>query len=318
MMWPIKRLVEAVTRSSIRRLVTEAYAHPNGQDHRRIQRAARAWYGLDRCGRLRRLAGRWFVNFVFQVQQEPLLCDQGGKLPASPIGFDGLMIECSAADANSSVVYLYGFSDNLTSFAIYQRHARAGSVAVDVGANLGLHALVLSRCVGIKGRVFAYEPLVPIYQRLTANLGMNNAVNVVTKPYGLGEQTGTIRFDDHAGDFNIGKGRVDPEGSAMIQIRSLDDDLRGLDTPVSLIKIDVEGFELAVLKGAQETLRRHTPVILMEYNPTAYKLADIAACLPYPVRYARVPLTYWDTLVPVDSDAVSDRADLLITPAPRV
>jgi len=315
MMRLFKRLAETATKSSVRRLVAEAYAHPNGSSHRRIQRAARAWYGLDRCGPLRRLAGGWLVDFVFQAQQERPLRDRGGGLNPSPIGFDRLMIQCNAADANSSVVYLYGFSDNLTSFALYQHHVAPGSVAVDVGANLGLHALVLSRCVGAGGRVFAYEPLAPVYQRLTANLVLNGSDNVVTKPYGLGERTGTLRFNDRAGDFNIGKGRVDPGGSAMIPIRALDDDLRGLETPVSLIKIDVEGFEVAVLKGAQETLRRHRPVILMEYNPGAYRLADVTACLPYPVRYAKVPVTCWDTLAPVEPDSTRDRFDLLITPA---
>lgn len=81
------------------------------------------------------------------------------------------------------------------------------------------------------------------------------------------------------------------------------------------IKPSVEGYELAVLKGALETLRRHRPVILMEYNPGAYRLADVAACLPYPARYAKVPTTYWDTLIPIELDAVRDRVDLLITPA---
>lgn len=313
-----KRLLEAVSAPFVRRLVTDAYAHPNGPSHRRIQRAARSWYGLDRCGPLGRIAGRWFIDFVFQAQQERSLRERVGVLAApSPIGFDGLLIECSAADANSSVVYLYGFSDNVTSFALYRRYATTGTVAIDIGANLGLHALVLSRCVGDKGRVFAYEPLAPIYRRLTANVGLNHTVNVVTRPYGLGDRTGTLRFDDHIGEFNIGKGRVDPEGNTTIELRVLDEELRGVDVPVSLIKIDVEGFELAVLKGAQETLRRHRPVILMEFNPGAYRMSDIASCLPYPVRYETVPATAWDSLTPVEPDAVRDRVDLLITPASR-
>jgi hypothetical protein len=209
----VKRLLEAATAPFVRRLVTNAYAHPNGPGHRRIQRAARSWYGLDRCGPLGRIASRWLIDFVFQVQQERSLRERVGVLSApSPIGFDGLMIECSAADANSSVVYLYGFSDNVTSFALYRRYATTGTVAIDIGANLGLHALVLSRCVGGNGHVFAYEPLAPIYQRLTANVGLNHAFNVVTRPYGLGDRSGTMRFNVHAGEFNIGKGRVARKG----------------------------------------------------------------------------------------------------------
>jgi FkbM family methyltransferase len=231
------------------------------------------------------------------------------------LGFDGLKIQCQSGDANSSVVYLYGFSDNVASFTLYQRYARPGSVAVDIGANLGIHALVLSRCVGAEGRVFAYEPIASVYQRLTANLALNGAVNVAAKPYGLGDRPGTVRFDDHVGEFNIGKGRVDPRGPATIEVRTLDNEMRELNAPISLIKIDVEGFELAVLKGARETLQRHRPAILFEYNPEAYRLADIAACLPYPVRYAQAPVTCRDALAPVEPDEVRGRCDLLITPA---
>ena len=311
----LKRLAEAVTKRSVRRLLTDAYANPGGSGHRRIQRAARAWYGIDRCGPFHRLAGRWLVDFVFQVQQEPSIRDQERPFPLSPIGFDGLMIECRAGDANSSVVYLYGFSDNLTSFVLYQRYAKPGSIAVDVGANLGIHTLVLSRCVDRNGRVYAYEPLESIYRRLTANLAVNSAVNVVAKPYGLGEKTETIPFNDYAGAFNIGKGRFDPGGDGTMQVRTLDDELRGVDAPVSVIKIDVEGYELSVLKGAAETLRRHRPVLLIEYNPDAYRLAEFSACLPYPVWYASVPVTCWGVLEPVEPESVRHRVDLLITPA---
>ena len=311
----LKRLAETVTKRSVRRLLKDAYANPGGSGHRRIQRAARAWYGIDRCGPFRRLTGRWLIDFLFQVQQERPARDRECALPPSPIKFDDLKIECSAEDANSSVVYLYGFSDNLTSFALYQRYAKPGSIAVDVGANLGIHTLVLSRCVDRNGRVYAYEPLESIYRRFTANLALNSAGNVVARPYGLGEKTETIPFDYYAGAFNIGKGRFDPGGDGTIQVRSLDDELRGVDAPVSVIKIDVEGYELSVLKGASETLRRHRPVLLIEYNPDAYRLAEVSACLPYPVRYATVPATCWDVLAPMEPDSVRHRADLLITPA---
>jgi len=311
----IKRVVEAVAKPFVRRLVLHAYAHPNGPAHRRIQRAARAWYGLDRCGALHRTAARWLIDFVFQIQQEQFARGLGAPLAPSSIGFDDLKIQCHSGDANSSVVYLYGFSDNLTSFALYRRHIAPGSVAIDVGANLGIHTLVLSRCVGAAGRVIAYEPRAPIHQRLQANLALNHADNVVTKPCGLGERTETVRFDDHAGEFNIGKGRVAPQGGSTIDVRTLDEELRDLRGPVSLIKIDVEGAELAVLKGARETLQRHQPALLIEYNPGAYRLTDITACLPYPVRYELVPVTNWESVAPVMPGAVRERTDLLITPA---
>ena len=153
-----RRIIERVTRRYFRRLVSDAYHHPDLASHERIRKAARLWYGRIRGTRFERRWSELFIELVYHAQhalfRDGLDCDLG----ASPIGFEDLLLNCRSSDANSSVVYLFGFSDNLTYFSLYRRFVQPGSVAIDVGANLGMHSLVLSRLVGNRGAVIAYEP----------------------------------------------------------------------------------------------------------------------------------------------------------------
>ena len=81
-------------------------------------------------------------------------------------------------------------------------------------------------------------------------------------------------FDANPADFNVGKGRVTPQGDITVPIGTIDDRLGGLTQPVSVVKIDTEGHELEVLKGAGDLLNKHRPAMLMELNPEFYSLAE--------------------------------------------
>ena len=276
---------------------------------------AERWYGRRTCGDIERRVAALFIDFVYQAQ---VTCHQrklATSLPAASTGVPDLQLGCHATDANSSVVYLYGFSDNATYFDIYRDHVKNGSIVIDVGANLGIHTLVLSNCVGERGRVFAYEPVPSLYQRLQANLELNHITNVTARNYGLGDQPGMGCFHLYPDRFNIGHARVDPEGSASIRLSSIDDDLAGIDGQVSLIKIDVEGYELAVINGAQRTLERHRPAIVLEYNPEWCRFGELMHSIPFEARCWRVPTTHWERLLPLDATYVTSRLDVLVMPA---
>lgn len=122
--------------------------------------------------------------------------------------------------------------------------------AVDVGANIGNHALWLATVCGL--RVEAFEPV--FHRELAANVRANQLQKMVTiHPVALGDRDGTAR---HVGPH----GKLDP-GSGKIAVRRLDDyDL----SDIALLKIDVEGMEAAVLRGAEQTIRRNQPIIFAE------------------------------------------------------
>ncbi len=305
------------TKRHFRSLVADAYDHPEQRSHTRIRRAAETWYGRTRSAPLERHWSELFIDLTYHAQLDLFHRGLDLDLGASRIGFDDLTLNCRSSDSNSSVVYLYGFSDNLTYFELYRSCVRPGSVAIDVGANLGIHSLVLSRCVGERGTVIAFEPSSTIHARLVENLETNNASNVVTRNIGVWETPGSAGFEPRGAEFNIGKGTVCADASSQVPVTTLDHETAPIKGPIDLVKIDVEGAELPVIKGATRMLAEHRPTVITEFNPHRYSLKDLVEQFPYESRCYKVPYTFWVSLAPIREDDFEERADVLIAPTEK-
>ncbi|KAB0644986.1 FkbM family methyltransferase [Burkholderia latens] len=144
---------------------------------------------------------------------------------------------------------------------------RAGTV-LEVGANIGSQTVALAKAAKAVGAdVIAFEPQPFIFQNLCANLALNAVENVTAWPFACAQQPGTIglerpnyRQPGNFGGVSLRPG-VTPSGIEVPCVR-LDDIARGCN--IRLMKIDVEGFELQVLQGAQEILTNHRPVLYVE------------------------------------------------------
>lgn len=150
-----------------------------------------------------------------------------------------------------------------------------GTVCVDCGANAGKHTLTMAKRVAESGRVFAFEPNPAMCQRIRdrlQNAGYEGRVSVMEMA--VGDREGEV-------DFNIvvdrpALSRIDTSSLAdewetrtvVVPIKPLDAALP-TDVRPSFIKIDVEGHEWAVLRGAAETIRRAQPVVFFEANLVA-------------------------------------------------
>lgn len=141
---------------------------------------------------------------------------------------------------------------------VMARHAAPGTTALDIGAHIGSHTLALARMVGPDGAVYAFEPQKKIFRELVKNLELNGLHNVVPLRFAVGASHEVIEMsptEGRDGLMQVGAGGDEAE-------------LRTLDSfgfrNVSLIKIDVEGYELAVLQGAVETIRAWHPAIVVE------------------------------------------------------
>jgi FkbM family methyltransferase len=141
------------------------------------------------------------------------------------------------------------------------RLIRPDSVAIDVGAHMGSHTLTMARHVGPKGRVVAFEPQTKMYEELLGNLAQNGIHNVRAEFVALGDAPALITMRA-AIDVSEGITAVG-HGGNRVELRTLDG--YGF-TNVSLVKIDVEGFEVKVLEGARETIRRERPAVIIEIN----------------------------------------------------
>jgi FkbM family methyltransferase len=155
------------------------------------------------------------------------------------------------------------------------RLASAQSVVIDVGANIGAQALPLARRMSAAGRVIAVEPADAAMARLRDNCALNPAlVSKMTLVHRAlvapGEQATPTYFASWpltrpAGAHPVHQGAPEPSSARGSTLDGLIDEL-GL-THVDLIKLDVDGNELPVLKGATATLARHHPIIVFELAP---------------------------------------------------
>ncbi len=152
------------------------------------------------------------------------------------------------------------------------RWLSAGDTAIDIGANVGWHALRMAAIVGPGGRVFAFEPNDSTRRRLLDGVAANRFTQVTVDPRAVASRSGTSGFTaPAAGHVWDGTGRlVEGDGAAATQVECVTLDLFTAECSldrVALIKVDVEGWEQAVLSGAAGVLRSRRPVILFEYDP---------------------------------------------------
>jgi len=137
--------------------------------------------------------------------------------------------------------------------------ALPNTVAIDAGAHVGTHTITIARAVGEGGHVFAFEPQRKLHRELVANARLNELPQVTALRYALGDAPGVIEMapaeEGNEGSTGVGS------GGDRAELRTIDS--FGFPS-VSLMKIDVEGFEDPVLRGARETIEAHHPVILVE------------------------------------------------------
>jgi len=172
-----------------------------------------------------------------------------------------------------------GLWRELDEVKIMQRFVRAGDVALDIGANVGLHSILLSRLVGPQGKLFAFEPnaeLLPSLRYTLAHLG-----NVRLHPIALSNRHAESQLfvppDDSVAslaDWTVTSPIFSHDGPAHVvncSERRLDDLVEsGVIPQPDFIKCDVEGAELQVFQGALNTLNRpDAPIVLFEANECA-------------------------------------------------
>jgi FkbM family methyltransferase len=145
-----------------------------------------------------------------------------------------------------------------------EQSIRPGDVFYDIGANVGPYSLIAAKATGNGARIFAFEPAPSSFQDLSRNILLNGCEeSVVPVPLALWSRNGLISMTFRSLSAGAAKHRLDsnlrpgkPLTEAVVGIR-LDDLVERLDLPVpNHAKIDVDGYELEVLQGAERTLAR--------------------------------------------------------------
>jgi FkbM family methyltransferase len=176
---------------------------------------------------------------------------------------------------------------------------KADDVLIDVGANMGEFSLKVAQKIGKRGKVISFEPDPVNYQRLQTNFSLNPelAARIKVHNVGLGEFPGTVNLSV-VNESNRGMNRVvkDAVNFNSITINTLDNIILPEQlTQLTWIKIDVEGFEMHVLKGAVQTIQQFKPSLfielddknLREQNSSASELVSWLTERGYTVTIAR-------------------------------
>ena len=160
----------------------------------------------------------------------------------------------------SRLAYYFGVSEPEL-FAFYEAFLKPGMTVVDAGANIGLHTLFFAKRVGPEGRVYAFEPGQSAFDRLQSHVKRNQLTNVRCFHCALGADEGTVAIaenpQDNSRNFVVesSPGKI---GTKNVALRSLNQVLAEESVVrVDFLKLDVEGFESEVLKGARSYLEKH-------------------------------------------------------------
>jgi FkbM family methyltransferase len=167
-------------------------------------------------------------------------------------------------------------------FGAYEEHlaelfgylVRPGATCIDVGANIGIHTTRLAKLVGPRGHVFAVEADQALAGRARTNIALNHLTNVTVLHAAASDVGGDTRmlYRPTGPDSNKGRASLLPHpylsGTALPTPTVALDDV--VQQPVTLMKIDVEGYEATVLAGARRIVAEYRPSIVFEYSPEMF------------------------------------------------
>lgn len=168
---------------------------------------------------------------------------------------------------------------NQAEYAAFRAAVPAGGVALDVGANAGAYALLLGQWVGPAGRVFAFEPGPEIFRGLAQHIALNDLegiVRPVMAAVGEHETTARLLVSPTAGESRLAAPSDAAPVTIATPVTTIDRFCACERIAPSFIKVDVEGWELAVLRGARDTIRQHPNLALfVEMHPSIWPVLGI-------------------------------------------
>jgi FkbM family methyltransferase len=191
----------------------------------------------------------------------------------------GRGLECRLPGGESvriSPAYRY-VSWNTDEYRAFKAVLGLGKVAFDIGANVGCYSILFGQWVGAEGKVFAFEPSPATFSGLERHIALNQLGGVVRPIHAaVSDESDTAEFLvlDNQGMSRLAVGVEGDTSPRAVRVPTVSVDefcAREGVTP-DLMKIDVEGFELAVLRGARETIRRAGArlALFVEMHPTTW------------------------------------------------
>ncbi len=186
------------------------------------------------------------------------------------------------------------------------RHIGTRDVVYDIGANLGFFSLLAARLVGPAGRVYAFEPAPENAEAIRRNAELNLISQVTVIPRAVSSRAGTARLQivDDQSWSRLEEFGEHPDTEHVLEVETVTIDelvASGELPPPALVKIDVEGAEVAVLEGMRRTIAEHRPAIVCELHDTHREVAAALAAHRYRVVNLEGP-------APIEADPAANHA----------
>jgi len=206
---------------------------------------------------------------------------KGLREPVTVPWLENLRIRIFPGNETSAALFLTGLYEP-NEFCWLERFLKPGMTVIDGGANMGLYTLYAARRVGRGGTVVALEPSAREFDRLAGHVRLNRLGNVRCRRLALGRGSGTGRLRV-AAEWNAGHNTLGAFGYEATQAAGIEEvEIRALDSIVAeeglervdVVKLDLEGAEYAALLGAETTIRRFKPAILIEFADRTLRHQD--------------------------------------------
>jgi len=269
----------------------------------------------------RRLPGARLRAAAYRNVSRPFLRRMRARLIVRVNGAGQMCVD--TADVTGRTIAVTGaWEPHVTE--VFSRLLSPGDVCIDVGAHVGYYTLLASKLVGPRGHVYAMEPASATYAELRRNLELNEVSNVTALNLAAGAADGRgILYDAPPGNAGRASMQEPANVSDNLPARSSEVDVLRVASVVApehhsrltLVKIDVEGFEFDVLRGLEPLLDAGArAAVLMELHPRLWAGRDPVYFDEFCARHSLevVPLFEQDRPVPVKlRDARTFRVDLL-------
>lgn len=183
-----------------------------------------------------------------------------------PYKFEGGRIYLNIKESRMMMQRALGCYE-LSKHQAFKQFLRPGATFVDVGCNKGDFSLLASRLVGPQGRVLAFEPHPENCRWIRRSIAKNEYRNIDLYELALSDANGVaqLHLGEKSGFHTLLAGKPQREkGTIEVQTRRLDDLLEEVrfERPIDAIKIDVEGADMHVLRGARETISRNRGIVV--------------------------------------------------------
>ena len=176
-------------------------------------------------------------------------------------------LKVNLANPEHQYLYFYGTHDERYVVTKLLKLIKPGDICWDIGANIGFYTCLLASLVEDDGTVVALEPAARTWGYLHENVSLNQFTNVTVVNKGLGDTQEQRHL--HYSEAGLAEGTASLKyidgraASERVTIDTIDNLLRELPTP-DFLKIDVEGYQLEVLRGGEHFLKTHAPLLMVE------------------------------------------------------